>query len=163
MRKKVIFWILAVLISLGTMVYQRLTGPTYEKRYKITQRDTIYEFELPRSHGGDSDCPIELELPSNFEGKIIWRKYPTENPWETIQMESVEGKLVAALPHQPPAGKLEYHLELMADNQVIELGDEQNVVVRFKGSVPAWAQIPHILLDGPNSHLVHRNHLFRPW
>ena len=36
MSKKILFWILAVIISLGTMVYQRLTGPTYEKNYLVT-------------------------------------------------------------------------------------------------------------------------------
>ena len=146
MNKKVIYWILAVMVSLGTMVYQRLTGPTYEKDYKISHNGIEYEFELPRSHGGDTDCPVELELPEQFEGNIIYRQFPTENPWETTQLVRKEGVLSMALPHQPPAGKVEYHLELMADGQIIELGDEETVVVRFKGSVPGWAQIPHILL-----------------
>ena len=146
MNKKVIYWILAVMVSLGTMVYQRLTGPTYEKDYKISHNGFEYEFELPRSHGGDTDCPVELELPEQFEGNIIYRQFPTENPWETTQLVRKEGILSMTLPHQPPAGKVEYHLELMADGQIIELGDEETVVVRFKGSVPGWAQIPHILL-----------------
>ncbi len=146
MRKKILFWILAVVISLGTMVYQRLTGPTYEKGYEISFNGVDYSFELPRSHGGDSDCPVELELPEPFQGTIIWRKFPTESPWETILMDRQEGKLVASLPHQPPAGKLEYHLELRAGGDVVELGDSENVVVRFKGAVPGWAQVPHILL-----------------
>lgn len=146
MRKKILFWILAVVVSLGTMVYQRMTGPTYEKDYKISYNGVEYSFELPRSHGGDEDCPVELELPGLFEGTIIWRKFPTENPWETLQMERRDGKLTASLPHQPPAGKLEYHLQLKADGKVVELGDTDNVVIRFKGDVPGWAQIPHILL-----------------
>lgn len=146
MRKKVVFWILAVVISLGTMVYQRLTGPTYEKVYDISHNGADYKFELPRSHGGDTDCPVELNLPGQFEGNIIWRKFPTENSWESLSLVRKDGLLTTSLPHQPPAGKLEYHLELKADGNIIDLGDEENVVVRFKGSVPAWAQIPHILL-----------------
>ncbi len=146
MRKKVVFWILAVIISLGTMVYQRLTGPTYEKVYDISHNGADYKFELPRSHGGDTDCPVELNLPEQFEGNIIWRKFPTENSWESLSLVRKDGLPTTSLPHQPPAGKLEYHLELKADGKIIDLGDEENVVVRFKGSVPAWAQIPHILL-----------------
>ncbi len=146
MRKKVVFWILAVVISLGTMVYQRLTGPTYEKVYDISHNGADYIFELPRSHGGDTDCPVELNLPEQFEGNIIWRKFPTENSWESLSLVRKDGLLTTSLPHQPPAGKLEYHLELKADGNIIDLGDEENVVVRFKGSVPGWAQIPHILL-----------------
>jgi hypothetical protein len=146
MSKKVIFWVLAVVISLGTMVYQRLTGPTYEKDYKISYSGVDYKFELPRSHGRDSDCPVEIELPEQFEGTIIWRQYPTENPWETFQMIRKNGTLTTSLPQQPPAGKLEYHLELIADGTPIDLGESENVVVRFRDSVPAWAMIPHILL-----------------
>ncbi len=128
------------------MVYQRFTGPTYEKDYEISFKGAAYKFELPRSHGGNTDCPVEIELPAEFEGRIIWRKLNTNDPWDTITLVRKEGLLSTSLPHQPPAGKLEYHLELMADGKTIDLGDTENVVVRFKGSVPAWAQIPHILL-----------------
>ena len=144
--KKVIFWILAVLISLGTMVYQRLTGPTYEKRYSIEYEGESYRFALPRSYGGEDDCPVEITLPPPFEGRIIWRKFPTSQPWDTLTLVRNDGLLVTGLPHQPPAGKLEYHLELRAGEEPVPLGDTENVVIRFKGQVPAWAQIPHILL-----------------
>jgi uncharacterized membrane protein len=146
MNKKVLFWILATVISLGIMAYQRLTGPTYEKDYQIVVDNTEYKFDLPRSHGGDTDCPVELELPEQFEGQIIWRRFPTEEPWQTLKLERVGGLLTTSLPHQPPAGKLEYHLELYASGERVALEDTENVVVRFKASVPAWAQIPHILL-----------------
>ena len=144
--KKVLFWVLAVVISLGTMVYQRMTGPTYPKDYEITYNDASYKFDLPRSHGGETDCPVEIELPEPFEARIVWRQFPTDQPWETLQMERVDGVLTAALPHQPPAGKIEYHLELMAEGNLIDLGDSENVVIRFKGDVPNWALIPHVLM-----------------
>jgi hypothetical protein len=54
--------------------------------------------------------------------------------------------LKALLPHQPPAGKLEYHLELYADGNPVSLGDTENVVIRFKGAVPNWVLIPHVLM-----------------
>ena len=144
--KKVMFWIMAVVISLAAMVYQRLTGPTYPKDYKFTHSSIEYKFERPRSHGGDTDCPVELELPEPFEGRIVLRRFPTDNPWDTITLVREDGMLTASLPHQPPAGKLEYHLELHADGLSINLGDTENVVVRFKASVPAWALLPHVLL-----------------
>lgn len=144
--KKAIFWILAVVISLSIMVYQRLTGPTYEKDYKISYQGGSYDFELPRSHGGETDCPVELELPRPFHGHLIWRRYPTGDPWDTLFLVREDGILSASLPWQPPAGKLEYHLELFAGDRRIDLGDTENVVIRFKGTVPAWAQVPHVLL-----------------
>jgi hypothetical protein len=141
-----IFWILAVMISLATMVYQRLTGPTYEKRYTISHQGQPYDFVLPRSHGGEENCPVEITLPPPFEGRIVWRKFPTEQPWDTLPLIRSGDLLSTELPHQPPAGKLEYHLELRSGNERIPLGDTENVVIRFKGEVPPWAQIPHILL-----------------
>lgn len=142
----VLFWVLAVIISLATMVYQRMTGPTYEKDYEITYNESTYKFELPRTHGGETDCPVEIELPDQFEGEIIWRKFPTDQPWDTLRLERNEGVLATTLPHQPPAGKIEYHLELKADGKLIDLGESENVVIRFKGAVPNWALIPHVLM-----------------
>jgi hypothetical protein len=144
--KNVLLWVLAVIISLGTMVYQRMTGPTYPKDYEVSHADLSYKFELPRSHGGESDCPVELDLPKSFEGKIIWRKFPTEQAWSTIELVRTGDLLTAELPHQPPAGKLEYHVELSADGNLIDLGDSENVVIRFKAAVPNWALIPHVLM-----------------
>ncbi len=144
--KKVLFWVLAVVISLGTMVYQRMTGPTYPKDYEITYNDANYKFNLPRTHGGETDCPVEIELPEPFEAKIVWRQFPTDQAWETLQLERVDGMLITSLPHQPPAGKIEYHLELMAEGKLIDLGDSENVVIRFKGEVPNWVLLPHVLM-----------------
>jgi hypothetical protein len=144
--KKAVFWILSVVISLAIMVYQRLTGPTYEKDYSVTYQESTYNFELLRSYGGDSDAPVQLELPEPFRGYVIWRRYPTAEPWDTIILKCTDGLLTATLPWQPPAGKLEYHLELFAADRRIDLGETENVVIRFKGDVPAWAQVPHILL-----------------
>ena len=144
--KKVLFWVLAVFISLSAMVYQRMTGPTYPKDYTISLDGSEYKFALPRSHGGETDCPVELELPEPFQGQIIYRKFPSDHPWETLPLLRRDGMLSAALPHQPPAGKLEYHLQLTAGDREIDLGDSENVVIRFKGAVPAWALIPHVLL-----------------
>ncbi len=144
--KNVLLWVLAVIISLGTMVYQRMTGPTYPKDYEIAHGEESHKFDLPRTHGGESDCPVILELPAQFEGTINWRRFPTEDPWNKLQMERDGDVLVARLPHQPPAGKLEYYLELTADGDPVSLGDTETVVIRFKGAVPNWALIPHVLM-----------------
>ena len=50
--KKVLFWVLAVIISLTAMFYQRMTGPTYPKKYEITYQNEDYSFSLPRSNNG---------------------------------------------------------------------------------------------------------------
>jgi len=145
--KKVLFWVLAVVISIGTMIYQRKTGPSYPKKYEITVEGESHTFTLPRSNQGrQSDYPVELELPESFSGKLIWRLYPSDSDWDTLDMERKEDILIASLPLQPPAGKIEYHVELMNKGEVLDLGEQFNVIFRFRGDVPAWALIPHVLM-----------------
>lgn len=145
--KKILFWVLAVVISLATMFYQRMTGPTYPKKYEITYQNKEYSFSLPRSNNGrPGDYPVKIQLPEPFTAKLIWRLYPTEDPWETLVMEREGDTLITTLPHQPPAGKIEYHLELMANGELIDMHEKENVIIRFRGDVPAWALIPHVLM-----------------
>lgn len=62
MAKKVIFWTLTVLITLFTAYYQRTTGPTYPKAFKVTIDSIEYKFSLPRSQNGYSDCKVKIDL-----------------------------------------------------------------------------------------------------
>jgi hypothetical protein len=145
--KKILFWVLAVIISLGAMVYQKMTGPTYPKKYKISYKNEEFRFELPRSNNGRPGAyPVEIELPEIFSAQLVWRLFPTENPWDTIEMVRQGDLLTAGLPHQPPAGKIEYHLELTANGEPVDMQDDENVVIRFRGDVPAWVLIPHVLM-----------------
>lgn len=143
--KKTIFWTIAVIITISASVYQRLTGPTYPKDISIEIAGEVYKMELPRSHGGETDCPIELELPDSFSGQIIFRRFPGNTAWDTIDLYRNNHTLLAFLPNQPPAGKLEYHLELYHEGSPVDLELKENIVIRFKGAVPNWALIPHVL------------------
>ena len=106
--KKVLFWVLAVIISLAAMFYQRMTGPTYPKKYEISYQNEDFHFGLPRSNNGrPGDYPVEVQLPEAFTANLIWRLFPTENPWDTLVMERQGDLLSTNLPHQPLAGKIE--------------------------------------------------------
>lgn len=145
--KIVLFWVLAVVLSIAAMVYQKTTGPTYPKKYEISYQNEEFSFTLPRSNNGrPGDYPVEIQLPEDFSANLVWRLFPSENPWETVAMERQGDLLSSSLPHQPPAGKIEYHLELMAGGELIDLHEGENVVIRFRGDVPAWALIPHVLM-----------------
>lgn len=143
--KKTIYWIIAFVITLGASVYQRLTGPTYPLDLSLTTGQETFSFELPRSHGGKTDCPVELTLPDRFSGEIIYRRFPTSEKWDTIRMHRLDENLIAFLPNQPPAGKLEYHINLKENGELKPMDLDENVVVRFKGDVPNSALIPHVI------------------
>jgi hypothetical protein len=143
--KKTLFWFLAFLITIGAAVYQRMTGPTHPLDVKFSIDSESYKFSLPRSHGEETDCLVEITLPDNYSGEVVYRRFPTNETWDTIRLHRIDNNLVAFLPQQPPAGKLEYHLNLRKNGTEIDLGQKENIVIRFKGSVPNWALFPHVL------------------
>ena len=142
-----LYWLLAVIITIAAAYYQRKTGPTYSKEINITLDGKNYEIELPRTHGGDEPCPVILEIAdNNVQGELIYRKYPTEDNWQAILLNR-EGKLLTGnLPHQPPAGKLEYFLKLSTRNEELDLFKNDPVIIRYKGAVPVSILYPHIFI-----------------
>ena len=160
--KKVLFWILAIVITLGASVYQRMTGPTNPKYVETSIAGEDYKFKLPRS-GGETDCSVVLKgfgsqqmqdsLGMSVDAVMHWRKYPSSDDFIAVRMMPAEEGLTAFLPAQPQAGKLEYYIEIQTfrkdDMQALKtrtmLCYDDPLIIRFKGDVPAWALIPHIL------------------
>jgi hypothetical protein len=145
MKKQTLFWILAIIITISTGLYQRMTGPTYPVTRSVEIEGAVIEASLPRSHGGTTDREVSIKVPDgNIEGLIIYKRYKTADLLDTIDM-AVQGlELIGYLPGQPPAGKLEYTIVLVKDNRSYTV-NEVPVIIRFKGSVPAFVLIPHIL------------------
>lgn len=147
MGKKILFWTIAVLITLGASVYQRMTGPTHPKRLEAQINGLTYRFDLPRS-GGETDCRVALEdMPEGTQGSLFWKRYPSDDPFAEIPMQQTDGTLSADLPVQPPAGKLQYYILIKSDfGTEAEFFRDDPLVIRFKGDVPAAVLVPHILL-----------------
>jgi hypothetical protein len=141
-------WVLAVSLTAVAMVYQSLNGPTKPKRIELWLNDSqIYNFKLPRSHGGKTNCLVELKVPDvKVSGEMFFRRYPTNEHWQQIRMIRVGDKLAAFLPCQPPAGKLEYYLVFRQGQEIFRIPAGEHVVIRFRGDVPAWVILPHALL-----------------
>jgi hypothetical protein len=67
------------------------------------------------------------------------------------------GYLTALLPHQPPAGKLIYKISLSKNDNTIPLNDGHPVIIRFKGDVPIFIIIPHVILIFMAMLIFHKN------
>ena len=142
--KKSLVWALAVLITLGSAYYQRKTGPTHPKRVSIQLSGSKLDFKLLRNYDSDKQCIIEVPTNSNvISGTLHYKRFPVNEEFTNIEMSFSSDKLVAQLPSQPPAGKLEYYITLNENEAEYQT---EHVVIRFKGSVPGWALIPHIIL-----------------
>jgi hypothetical protein len=145
--KKTLFWILAVLITFSAIIYQRKTGPTYDKKVNINIEGVEYTFKLVRSFGGESDCPVVLNVPDkNITGSLYYRMFPTNDNWTFVKMERLDDVLSASLPNLPPAGKYEYKIDLKKGGNTYPLNSGEPVIIRFKGDVPASILIPHVIL-----------------
>lgn len=141
----VLFWILAIIITLFAAHYQRTTGPTYPIEGTVTFAGTKIPYNLPRSHGGTGDQPVEVQVPdTSVVGILEYRLYPTNESWSSEELVRMREKLVGALPHQPPAGKLEYRIILEKGDSQISIPPKEAAIIRFKGSVPLAVLIPHI-------------------
>jgi hypothetical protein len=146
MIRAVVLWIVAAVVTFGAAAWQRETGPTYPVDGTVVLGGREVSLHLERSHGGEGDQPVRLraEDPA-VSGEIEWRRFPTSDPLSVIPMRREGAWLVAALPHQPPAGKLEYQVKLARESERV-MFPSRPAVTRFKGSVPLWILAPHILL-----------------
>ncbi len=142
----VLLWFLAVILMMATAVYQRRTGPTHPARGTVTLADTDIAYKLKRSETTGTDARMAVAVPDGpITGKLQWRRYPTQEAYTAIEMQRDGDELFAVLPTQPPAGKVEFRVQLEAEEQVAMLPVEGPSVLRYKGDVPAAVLIPHIL------------------
>ncbi|MFW5644268.1 MAG: hypothetical protein ACOCZL_00005 [Bacteroidota bacterium] len=144
--KKILFWIIALILTAAIAVYQRMTGPTHPESFKFQVHDKEYKIRLPRSQNGTSDAMIRLNIQdAGIGGELYFRRLNTEEPWDTINFHRENQELVAWLPGQPPAGKLEYGIKLRDKNGEILFQTPENIIIRFKDVVPGFALLPHVL------------------
>ncbi len=143
--KSTLLWVFTVLFTIGIAVYQRTTGPTYPVKDSIEIGNHEIDYKLLRSHGGKTDAPVIVEVPDDsFSGYIEYVRYKSADEPKKIAMTFEDGELVTYLPNQPPAGKLAYDVYVRKDGQTVQLNEEK-IVIRFKGAVPDFILIPHIL------------------
>ena len=139
-------WILAILITLTAVVYQRMTGPTYPVKGHSHLGDIQYTYQLKRSYSNDSDCPISLKIAdTSVAGILKYRRFKTDDPWIQKSMDRTGDQITAFLPHQPAAGKLQYQVILQKQDQIAVIPSADDyIIIRFKNPVPKVVLVPHI-------------------
>jgi len=104
-------------------------------------------FRLPRSHAGQGDAEISLSVPDRTVGGTMeFRRFRSHDEWSSQPLERREDVLIARIPHQPPAGKVMYRVLLGKDGAEPVALTSEPVIIRFRGDVPAFVLILHILL-----------------
>jgi hypothetical protein len=144
--KKFLFWFLAVVITLGSAVYQRRTGPTYPLRGKVVVAGTEVRFKLPRSAETVRDAEVAIAAPAPLLGYLEYKRFKTDDDWTRVPLAREGDRLVGLLPKQPAAGKLAYKVSLTGGYLTTPVTGEDPAIIRFKDPVPAWVIIPHVLI-----------------
>jgi hypothetical protein len=138
-------WVLSIIVTLGSLLWQRATGPTYPVRGSVQLSGETIRMELERSNGTDSDQPVRIACADpEVHGTVLWRRYPTSEVWQVLEMKRQGGELRAMLPRQPAAGKLEYQVRLHRGTDQVVF-PERPAVTRFRGEPPPLVLVPHIL------------------
>jgi hypothetical protein len=151
MKKKVFLWILAVLMAISAMIYQRSTGPTYEFKGRLSYGEQSYKYELLRSHETTGGALITMPTieGSAYEATLHYKRYQTKDSLTAVDFQSIyEQGFVAQLPVQPAAGKMEYFITGSIDGETFNIPEEgeENIVLRYKDPVSDFILVPHVVM-----------------
>jgi len=146
--KSFLWWTFAVVFTLAAARYQKMTGPTYPIDGKTSLANQEIKYSLIRTAENDEDAEISVNVPDqSVTGIIEYRRYKSHDSISSAEMKREGDKLVFMMPKQPAAGKMEYKIHLVSGPEKVTLSakEDKPVVMRFKGPVPLYILLPHIL------------------
>jgi hypothetical protein len=148
--KKFILWTLAFVITVAAAIYQRQTGPTYPKELNVNINNKSFELKLVRSLALDEKSEVKLNISdTTIKAKLFFKRFNTNDDYQTADFkyrsEPKKEGFFAEVPQQPAAGKLQYYFELSDTQSTQVYFKDSPIVVRFKGGVPLFILLPHIL------------------
>lgn len=147
MKKEILFWTIAFVLTAFLAIYQRVTGPTYPIKGSFTLDSRVVKYNLPRSSDGNEHTYVKIDInDSTVTGQISWKRFNTDDEYTVIEMKPSNGQLQAELPKQPTGGKLQYNVSIKKDIDEVSLPEVSDFVFRFRDPVPSWVMIPHILI-----------------
>jgi len=147
--KAVLWWIFAVIFTMAAAVYQKRTGPTYPVEGKTAINGQEISYKLIRTAENKKDAEISIQIPdTTVSATITYKRFKSHDSLTTASMKRTGDKLVFFMPKQPAAGKMMYFIALHSGSNDVQLTDNKGnpVVMRFKGPVPIYILLPHILL-----------------
>lgn len=144
--KKFLLLIFSLFLTIFFSIYQRITGPTYPFKAKIKIFENEYKIKLSRSQNTGEDAKIILPINNvPIKAEICFKNISEGKDWEKEEFKREKEGLVASLKSLPPAGKYYYYIKLFYFERTIQI-PEKPISIRFKGRVPEFILIPHILI-----------------
>ena len=160
--RSILLWSLAILLTFACFSYQDKTGPTYplQGQFSTEKGDVHFKFLRSENIGTGLQVMFVKPVPEGIVGSVKYRRFKSHDDWSTLEMqagefefsrrgrkESVTG-LGAELPTlQVRAGKYEYFVYVSVDGgEPVSITGEAPVYARYKGAVPVYVLVPHILV-----------------
>ncbi|MCX6250312.1 MAG: superinfection immunity protein [Bacteroidetes bacterium] len=141
----IIAWIFAFWFTLFFAGYQRMTGPTYPMNGKITISNEVFKYALIRTYDGADDAKVKITVSdTSIKGEYKFIRMSSNDNWTTLPMTRQGEDLIAFIPHQPIAGKVKYQVYLIKNGKS-NLLNKEPAEIRFKGPIPMWILLCHIL------------------
>lgn len=149
--KNALLWFLALILMMAAAVYQKKTGPSYPYRGQFDAAGETLDYRLVRSEETTRNARVVLPAPSHgaLDAQLHFKRYKTADALSTVPLKRENEEYAAYLPAQPPAGKLTYFLTVEHESGAslrIPSAPDETIVIRFRGPVPAWILVPHIIL-----------------
>jgi hypothetical protein len=148
----VLLWVLAVVLTLIIFVYQRMTGPTHPVMGKESFKGKEISYRLLRSQNINENLPVRIKVPNIAVSAFInYKNYKDPNDdWkkaeDEIEMKKEEDYLIGDIPgKEEMAAKIEYTVRVVIGDESFLINDGKSIVARFKGKVPAFFLIIHII------------------
>lgn len=149
--KKALLWVLAAVLAVAAMIYQRSTGPTYEFKGSLEKDGESYKYELLRTHETTEGAKIMLPHidGADYSATLHFKRYQTQDDFTNLDFQLDENnQYYAQLPVQPAAGKMEYYVTGSIDGKAFNIPEkgEENIVLRYKDPVSDYILIPHVTM-----------------
>ncbi|MFA5753151.1 MAG: hypothetical protein WC910_08785 [Bacteroidales bacterium] len=155
----VICWIIAIVITLVAVFFQRSTGPSHPSKELMEVSGGSFKTVFPRSlvrpenNNTATLLTVKIRCTPKDQEKLIgavlyYKRYPgTDNFTPVVPSFSTEDNELlvnAEVPVQPAAGKITYYIQLIGQEGIV-VNSEHNIL-RFRDHVPAVILILHIMI-----------------
>src|SRR5512135_932602 len=97
-RPSIILWVVALLLTIASAVFQRVTGPTYPLRGSVTLEGKEISYKLDRS---EEQRNAIVRIPTgnpSIRGWVAWKRYRSDDPWVASPMIYQDNFLLGELP-----------------------------------------------------------------
>ena len=148
--KQLLLWMLAIVITVAAVLYQRTTGPTYPVKGMLSSNSQDFKYKLIRTHETTAGAIITLPNTEakDFKATLHYKRLGTKDELTVVAFKRDGATYTAQLPVQASAGKMEYFIKGTLNEASFRVPEEgeDNIILRYKDPVPNGVLYPHIFL-----------------